>query len=212
LTRKSADESLDACPFPPDRPPPPKTLPTNIIELMERFFEGWRNYLGLMTIASLVLAYSLLVVPLPLITEASVPDTWKTKYEPKLTPLDYFKWIEVSRPEHNVSGQLVLEGDEVLEFRDQTVRFNDLVLVKDNARIILRNSTLIAPDYAYRYEDIFHEFAGMVFNGSARLEAYDTIIVPAEPTAASASTSQRALKHLTPLSSKSWPIGPALSG
>jgi len=179
VAKNKADESTDACPFPPDGDPPPKTPTTNIIEHVESFFEGWRNYLAALTLASLVLAYSLLAVPPPLITEAPIPDTWSMQYEPNGRPLDRFKWIKVSDPEQNHAGQMILDGDEVLEIVDQTIVFNDLVLVKDNARIILRNSTLIVPEYpSYRYENIFKEYAAMVFNDSARLEAYDSIILP----------------------------------
>jgi len=174
-------DTLDACPFPPDKSPPPKTTSTNLLEYTDRFFEGWRNYLGIVTIMSLVLAYSLLVIPPPLITRVTTPETWNTQLEPKSRPTDRFKWIEVREPSYNTSNQMVLEGDQVLEFRNQVVNFTDLVLLKDNAKIILWNSTLITPDYSgYKYEDIFHEYAGMIFNGSARLEAYDSVIVPPE--------------------------------
>ena len=174
-------DALDACPFPPDKSPPPKTTSTNVLEYMDRFFEGWRNYIGLLTVMSLILAYSLLVIPPPLITRATMPDTWNTQLEPGSRPTDTFKWIKVREPGYSTLKQLVLEGDDVLEFRDQVVNFTDLVLVKDNVKIILRNSTLIVPDYpGYVFEDIFHEYAGMVFNGSARLEAYDSVIVPPE--------------------------------
>ena len=180
MAKNKADESTDACPFPPDGDPPPKTPTTNIIEHVESFFEGWRNYFAVLTLASLVLTYSLLVVPPPLITEASIPDTWGMQYEPKERPLDRFKWINVSDPEQNHTGQMILDGDMVMEIVDQTIVFNDLVLVKDNACIILRNSTLIVPEYRYRYENIFKEYAAMVFNDSARLEAYDSIILPSD--------------------------------
>ena len=180
MTRKRKDDSLDACPFPPDKTPPPKTLPTNLLEQMDSFFEGWSKYLGVVTIAGIILAYSLVVVPPSLISRSVTPGTWNKKIESRWNPVDYFKWIKVKEPDYSTSEQMILEGDEVLEFRDQTVRFNDLVLVKDKAKIILRNSTLIAPDYEYAYENIFYEYAGMVFNDSARLEAYDSLIVPVE--------------------------------
>lgn len=147
---------------------------------MDRFFEGWSKYLGLVTIAGIILAYSLVVVPPPLISRSTIPGTWNTKIESRWKPVDYFKWIKVNEPDYSTSEQMILEGDEVLEFRDQTVKFNDLVLVKDKAKIILRNSTLIAPDYEYAYDNIFYEYAGMVFNDSARLEAYDSIILSLE--------------------------------
>jgi len=180
LKRKS--DALGACPFPPDQSPPPKTASTNVLEYADRFFEGWRNYLGLVMMMGLVLAYSLLVIPPPLITRATTPETWNTQLEPGSRSTEYFKWVEVREPGYSTSGQLVLEGDQVLEFRDQIVNFTDLVLVKDNTKIILRNSTLIAPDYpGYNFENIFNDYAGIVFNGSARLEAYDSVIAPPGP-------------------------------
>ncbi|HEX9915497.1 MAG TPA: hypothetical protein VGB32_11305 [Candidatus Bathyarchaeia archaeon] len=39
MTRRIGEAS-DACPFPPDTPPPPKTLPTNLLEQVDRLFEG----------------------------------------------------------------------------------------------------------------------------------------------------------------------------
>lgn len=135
--------------------------------------------MGLVTMMGLVLAYSLLVIPPPLITRATTPETWNTPMEYRQSHVDYFKWVNVREPDYSTSKQLILEGDQVLEFKDQTVNFTDLVLVKGNAKIILRNSTLIAPDYpGYMFEDIFHDYAGMVFNGSARLEAYDSFVTP----------------------------------
>jgi hypothetical protein len=148
-----------------------------LLEYADRFFEGWRNYLGIVTMMGLILAYSLLVIPPPLITGSVTPDTWNTQLEPISEPTDTFKWIKVREPDFSTSKQLVLEGDQVLEFTDQTVEFVDLVLVKDSARIVLRNSTLIVPDYTgYLPSDLFKDYAGMVFNGSARLEAYDSVI------------------------------------
>jgi len=71
----------------------------------------------------LILAYSLLVIPPSLITRATIPDTWNTQLEPRSRPTDTFKWIKVREPGYSTSKQLVLEGDDVLEFRDQTVEF-----------------------------------------------------------------------------------------
>ena len=177
MTRKIGEPS-DACPFPPDMPPPPKTLPTNLLEQVDWFFEGWRNYLGLVTVMGLLLAYSLLVVPPPLITRAITPDTWNTQLEPSNIPTSYLKLMDVGEPDQCIQKQMVVQGDEVLEFVNQTIEFRGLVLVKDSARIILRNSTLITPNYSgYRASDIFSEPVGMLFNGTARLEAYDSIIV-----------------------------------
>jgi hypothetical protein len=152
-------------------------MSTNLLEYADRFFEGWRNYLGIVTMMGLVLAYSLLFVPPPLVTSRLTPDTWNTELSSISEPTDTFKWIKVREPEYSTSKQLVLEGDQILEFTDQTVEFLDLVLVKDSARIVLRNSTLIVPDYTgYLPSDLFKEYAGMIFNGSARLEAYDSVI------------------------------------
>jgi hypothetical protein len=86
LTRKSKDDSLDACPFPPDKKPPPKTLPANLLEQMDRFFEGWRKYLALVTIAGIILAYSLIVVPPPLISRSTTLGTWNTDVKTIINP------------------------------------------------------------------------------------------------------------------------------
>lgn len=86
MTRKSKDDSLDACPFPPDKTPPPKTLPTNLLEQLDRFFEGWRKYLALVTITGIILAYSLVVVPPPPISRSTTPGTWNTDVKTIINP------------------------------------------------------------------------------------------------------------------------------
>ncbi|HEX9915496.1 MAG TPA: hypothetical protein VGB32_11300 [Candidatus Bathyarchaeia archaeon] len=127
----------------------------------------------------LILAYSLLVIPPPLITRATTPETWSTQMDWRQEPIDHFKWVKVGEPDYDTSNQMVLEGDQVLEFRNQVVNFTDLVLVKDNAKIILRNSTLISPAFwETSSRNIFNDLAGILFNGSARLEAYDSVITP----------------------------------
>jgi hypothetical protein len=171
-------KAFDACPFPPDGQPPSKTLTTNAIDLVDRVFNGWRNYLLLVSAMVLVLAYSLIMVPPPLIAGTITPSTWNKTVTTNTPPWETYDWIKVREPDHNYTEQMILDGNTTLEFINQTVNFNDIVLVKDNAKIVLRNSTLIVSDGAsYNPENIYNEYVGMLFNDSARLEAYDSLIL-----------------------------------
>ncbi|MBN2334335.1 hypothetical protein JXL21_02165 [Candidatus Bathyarchaeota archaeon] len=170
------DGASDWCPLEPGQEPPRRE--GGLANAVGDLFSGWRSYLGVVSIAGLVLAYSVLMVPPPLATETSVPESWGSE-EPQWTPMDRFKWIRVPRPDTNITEQTVFDGDTVLEFRDQTVSISGLMLFKDDARLVLRNCTLIAPEFPGSYlENIYNDFAGMVFNDTARLEAYDSTIVP----------------------------------
>jgi len=168
---------FDWCPMKPGETPPQRS--NTLMKFLDGFLVGWRNYLITMIIFGSILAYSILVVPPPLIPVSSTPDTWGEAYDAYPLVGEPLKRVFVGEPDIVISDQTVLEGDEVLSFEDQTVLFSNLLLLKDNSKLVFRNCTFIVPDYSgYRYDDIFHEFAGVVFNGSSTLEAYDSTFVP----------------------------------
>jgi hypothetical protein len=168
------------CPMAPGEAPPQRS---NTLNVLDGFLVGWRNYLITMIVFSSILAYSLLVVPPPLIPVSSTPDTWGKIYDDYPYASEPLRGVVVGEPDVVMSDQTVLEGDETLSFEDQTVLISDLLLLKDDSKLVLRNCTFIVPYYSgYSYEDIFHEFAGVVFNGSSTLEAHDSIFVPFDRT------------------------------
>jgi len=167
---------FDWCPMTPGEVPPQRS---NALNILDGFLVGWRNYLLTMIIFGSILAYSMLIVPPPLIPVSSTPDTWGEVYETIPLTSEPLKGVVVGEPDTVISEQTVLEGDETLSFEDQTVLISNLLLLKDNSKLVFRNCILIVPYYSgYRYEDIFHEFAGVVFNDSSTLEAYDSTFVP----------------------------------
>jgi len=160
----------------PGEAPPQRS---NTLNVLDGFLVGWRNYLLTMIIFGSILAYSILIVPPPLIPVSSTPDTWGDVYETIPLTSEPLKGVVVGEPDTVISDQTVLEGDEALSFEDQTVLISNLLLLKDDSKLVFRNCTFIVPDYTgYRYEDIFNDFAGVVFNDSSTLEAYDSTFVP----------------------------------
>jgi len=160
----------------PGEAPPQRS---NTLNVLDGFLVGWRNYLLTMIIFGSILAYSILIVPPPLIPVSSTPDTWGEVYETIPLTSEPLKGIVVGEPDTVISDQTVLEGDETLSFEDQTVLISNLLLLKDDSKLVFRNCTFIVPDYTgYNYEDIYFDYAGVVFNDSSTLEAYDSIFVP----------------------------------
>ena len=66
------------CPMTPGEAPPQRS---NTLNILDGFLVGWRNYLLTMIIFGSILAYSILVVPPPLIPVSSTPDTWGDVYD-----------------------------------------------------------------------------------------------------------------------------------
>lgn len=137
-------DSIDACPFTPDAEPPAKTMITNMLEIMDSFFEGWRNTAIVVSLISLFLAYSLAISIPPLITQSYIPSTWgdDLNYYPSPSGFEYLKIPEVS-PETLVSEDLVLDGDDVLELENTVYQVNGDVYLRDNSKLVLRNSSLV---------------------------------------------------------------------
>lgn len=167
---KDKIDSKDACPFPPDGNPPPISPFTRIENSFDLFFQGWRNYLISLIILSSIMAASLLLTPPPLIPTYSNPDTWKEQLEPSFTTPESFSWLKIGVRDISLSGQTIVSSEDSLIYESQTVQFSELFMFQDNSKLILRNCTLIVPDYSsYRLEDIFHEYVGMLFQDNSSL-------------------------------------------
>jgi len=143
LTKKS--DTLDACPFPPDRSPPPKTMSTNLLEYADRFFEGWRNTLIVITIAGMMLAYSLVFSVPPLIATLAVPQAW-SRIPPRP---EYMRARDTPfTPAYaNVTTirSLELRDEEHLKIQNSTFIVNGAIKLSGNSKLTLLNAELYFP-------------------------------------------------------------------
>jgi len=138
-------DALDACPFPPDRPPPPKTTSTNLLEYADKFFEGWRNTMLTITIASLLLAYSLVAAIPPIVASVTVPQSWsRLPSQP-----DYMIPDRQFTPRHanvtTIQGSLELRDDEHLKIENSTFIVNGEIKLIGNSELTLLNAELYFP-------------------------------------------------------------------
>lgn len=180
MARKKND-SLDACPFPPDGEPPTKTLTTNMMEAMDWFFDGWRNTVVLLTLISAVLAYSLVLTPSPLFTRSNVPDTWEHEFSTDYSfDVDYYLWMYKGEPDE-VHTDVILEGDEVLEVVNRTFLLDGNILLKDSSKLILRNSRLVISDQSQGYNAAIsgeYGYGNIILANSASIELDNSVIFP----------------------------------
>jgi len=179
--KKIDDEIDDACPFPPGSEPPEKEgrVTESLLNFYDDFFGDWRIVGTILTVASLVLAYSLSVVPPPLVTERSVPDAWnRSPRELLYPPYEWAEWTPKYERQIVHEGDLVLEGDETLVIENATYILNGALLARDRAKLIVRNAELYNPrgSRGPPNETLFPPMAsfGMAFNDSASLEMYNS--------------------------------------
>ena len=114
MANKKTD-TLDACPFPPDGEPPSKTSTTNMLEAVDWFFDGWRNTLLVLSLLSILTAYSLFSVSLALIPVQSTPDSWNSEatevipYTPAYLKSDFDLSVDVE-----IADDFILKGAELV--------------------------------------------------------------------------------------------------
>ena len=173
------NDSLDACPFPPDGEPPGKSLSTNMLEAMDWLFDNWRNTLLLMSLISMVLIYSLFMTPLTLIALSSTPDTWNQELS-----LDYpdefenYTWLYDSEPDTSQTKSIILEGNEVMEIIDQTFHLDGYILLRDNSKLILHNSQLaVNPTRVIVDENQYSEYAHILLMNSSQIQLDNSVII-----------------------------------
>lgn len=175
------NDSLDACPFPPDGEPPSKTSTTNMLEAIDWFFDGWRNTAILLSLMSIVLAYSLVLTPFPLFTRSTMPDTWSHEFTADYPSFDveYYVWMYQADPDE-VYTDIVLEGDEVLEVVNTTFLLNGNILLKDNSKLILRNSRLVISNQSTGYNPeitVGYGYGNILLVGSSSMELDNSTIL-----------------------------------
>lgn len=168
-------DALDACPLPPGSEPPEKRgwLLGRLLNFYDEFFGNWKIVLSILAAASLVLAYSLLIVPPPPISLPTEPDAWS-----KPMPEKIYRWIEDSiwepqyenQVEHE--GDLILEGDEIFVIENCTFIETGKVVIRDSARLLLRNAELYVEPASRKSEDQYPISLG----DTAVFEANDAVI------------------------------------
>jgi len=173
-------EALEACPFPPDRKPPENDALSKILNFYDEVFGNWKVVVSVLSIASLVFAYSLLFMPPPPAPSVSVPDSWGRpfpKYE--YAPTEEFVWVPQYENQTVQQGDLVLEGDDVLLIENRTYILDGLLLAKDNAKLVLRNAELYIKERrgGWFWHDILPFLLYMGFNDSAVFEAYNSSVL-----------------------------------
>lgn len=137
-------KSNDSCPFTPDIDPPNKTTFTNMLEAMDWFFDGWRNTAIVVSILSMLLVLSVVSTIPPLVAQSIPPSTWSDDLSIENNPVS-FDFIDVpdSSADLIITEDLVLDGDQVLELVDTTYQINGDIYLRDNSKLILKNSSLI---------------------------------------------------------------------
>ena len=184
--KKRVKEALDACPFPPDKKPPEKDFLSRTHNLYDEVFGNWKIIVSILSAASLILAYSLLTVPPPIASSTSVPDSWGRAFpEYEYAPSEEFVWVPEYENQTVQQGDLVLEGDDVLLIENRTYILDGLLLVKDNAKLVLRNAELYIEERkgGWFWYDILPGLLYMGFNNSAVFEAHNSSIVYPERSA-----------------------------
>jgi hypothetical protein len=170
---------LGWCPMNPDQSPPNRTDST--VNMFEDFLTGWRNYLLTVALLSIILASSLILAPPPPIQTTSTPDPWDTVFSETPEYPEPSKRITVNTPDSIISEQTTLEGTERIEIKNKTVWIKDLLLLKDDSELYFMNCTVILPKPPeYLYDDIFHEYVGILLTDSSSLTAINSTFVPSE--------------------------------
>ena len=178
--KKKIEEALDACPFPPDRKPPEKDGLSKILNFYDEVFGNWKIVVSILTAASLLLAYSLISMPLPLVVPVSEPDAWGRSFpEYPSTPGEEVVWIPRFKNQTVHEGDLLLEGDEVLVIENCTYILKGQLLARDNARLILRNAELFLQEKdGWGSTNLLPVLLNIAFNDSAAFESYNSSIHP----------------------------------
>ena len=171
---------MEACPFPPDRKPPENDALSKILNFYDEVFGNWKVVVSVLSIASLVFAYSLLFVPPPQAPSVSVPDSWGRSFPTYEYAFEVgFVWVPQYENQTVQQGDLVLEGDDVLLIESCTYILDGLLLAKDNAKLVLRNAELYIKERrgGWFWYDILPFRLNMGFNDSAVFEAYNSSVL-----------------------------------
>jgi hypothetical protein len=171
----------DACPIPPGVRPEERGLEPNMSlpSFLDRFFDDWRKVTLTLGVAAVVMAYSFLIVPPPIVSFLKSPDTWD-----ELIPAPYYgppKTVRWSpRYEENIvfENDIVLNSSQMLVLENHSYTFNGLLMVEDDAKLVLRNADVFVQSKSGGWSgtDIVPFPYYFAFRNSSSLEAYNSTI------------------------------------
>lgn len=179
--KRCSDGKRDACPIPPGVRPEERGLEPNVSlpSFLDRFFDDWRKVTLTLGVAAVVMAYSFLMVPPPIVSFPKPPDTW----DRPVPEYNYSNPEELQRSpryENEIifEEDTVLNGSQTLVLENCSCVFNGLLLVKDDARLILRNADVFVRDKSGGWSgtDIVPFPYYFAFMNSSSLEAHNSTI------------------------------------
>lgn len=143
--KRHTDGKRDACPIPPGIRPEERDLKPNMSlpSFLDRFFEDWRKVTLTLGVAAVVMAYSFLMVPPPIVSFPKSPDSWDQPVpEQNYTRTEASQWSPRYEKKVVFEEDTGLNGSRTLVLENCSCVFNGFLLVKDDARLILRNADL----------------------------------------------------------------------
>jgi len=146
---------------------------------LDRFFEDWRKVSLTLGVAAVVMAYSFLMVPPPIVSFPKSPDTWDQPIpEYNYTNPEELQWSPRYEKEIVFEEDTVLNGSQTLVLENCSYQFNGFLLAKDEARLILRNADIFVREKSggSSYLDIVPFPYSFAFMNSSSLEAYNSTI------------------------------------
>ena len=178
--KRRSDGKRDACPIPPGIRPEERDLKPNMSlpSFLDRFFDDWRKVTLTLGVAAVVMAYSFLMVPPPIVSFLKSPDTWDQPIpEQNYTQPEKLQWSPRYEKKVVFEEDTVLNGSRTLVLENCSCTFNGLLLVKDDARLILRNADIFVQEKSGRTSlDIVPFPYYFAFMNSSSFEAYNSTI------------------------------------
>ena len=179
--KRRSDGKRDACPIPPGARPEERGLEPNMSlpSFLDRFFDDWRKVTLTLGVAAAVMAYSFLMVPPPIVSFLKSPDTWDQPIpERNYTQPEAGQWSPRYEEKVVFEEDTVLNGSRTLVLENCSCAFNGFLLVKDDARLILRNADVFVREKSGGWSGMSivpfpYYFA---FMNSSSLEAYNSTI------------------------------------
>ncbi|MCJ7574900.1 hypothetical protein MUO93_11685, partial [Candidatus Bathyarchaeota archaeon] len=167
-------------PIPPGVRPEERGLEPNMSlpSFLDRFFDDWRKVTLTLGVAAVVMAYSFLMVPPPIVSFPKPPDTWDQPVpEQNYTQPETLQWSPRYEKKIVFEEDTVLNGSRTLVLENCSCAFNGFLLVKDDASLILRNADVfVRKKSGWTSLDIVPFPYYFAFMNSSSLEAYNSTI------------------------------------
>jgi hypothetical protein len=140
--KKNENDLEDTCPFPPGVDLPRKGRFTSIYISI---FTDTRFVASVLLLAGIIFIFGLTLAPPPIIQLQTNPPIWNATI-PQAKQYSLYEDAEPWTPRYldvrTWEGDLVLEGDQVLVIENCTFLIQGSVLVKDHAKLVLKNVDL----------------------------------------------------------------------